>query len=122
MATSRKVLRERIKMEWVNRIMDMLHEEEEVLRVGSNEIAIPVVDAEGNEDWMVITMKVPTGSRLDGEPYDGYAMAEDYKMKCDEKEIKAAENAKKKAEKIAKDEASRKAKAEAKAKAKAEKE
>lgn len=120
MATSRKVLREQIKAIWVERMGEYL-KDEEVLRVGSNELAIPVVDAEGNEDWLVITLKVPTGSR-DGEAYDGYSMAEDYQMKCAEKQMKAEETAKKKAEKIAKDEASRKAKAEAKAKAKAEKE
>ena len=118
--TSRKVLREQIKANWMERIASFLTDEE-VLQVASNELAIPVVDAEGNEDWLVITLKVPTGSR-DGEAYDGYSMAEDYTMKCAEKRAKTEEAAKKKAEKIAKDAASRKAKAEAKTKAKAEKE
>ena len=83
---------------------------EEVLRVGSNEIALPVLDEEGNEKWMVLTFKVPTGSR-DGDAYDGYAMAEDYKMKCEDKERKVKE----KAEKAAKDKAKREAKAKEKA-------
>ena len=74
---------------------------EEVLRVGSNEIALPVVDTDGNEKWMVLTFKVPTGSR-DGDAYDGYSMAEDYQMKQAEKAAKAAENAAKSAKNKAK--------------------
>ena len=80
--------------------------DEEVLRTGSNEIAIPCLDCEGNEQWVVITVKVPTGSR-DGEAYDGYGAAEDYKLKQEEKAVKAEAAAKQKAEKIARDTAAR---------------
>lgn len=76
---------------------------DEVLKVGSAEIAVPVVDEEGNEKFLVITLKVPKGSR-DGEPYDGYGMAEDYKMKQEQKAAKAEKAAKLKAEKIKRDE------------------
>jgi hypothetical protein len=62
---------------------------EEVLRVGSNELALPVVDSAGEERWLVLTFKVPTGSR-DGDAYDGYSMAEDYQMKLKEKAEKQA--------------------------------
>ena len=41
----------------------------------SNEIALPVVDDEGEERWLVLTFKVPTGER-GGDAYDGYSMAE----------------------------------------------
>ena len=61
---------------------------EEVLITKSNEIAIPTLDSEGNEAYMVITFKVPTGSR-DGEAYDGHAEAKDYERAVAEK----AENA-----------------------------
>ena len=74
---------------------------DEVLRTASNEIAIPVVDSEGNERYIVITVKVPTGSR-DGDAYDGYAMAEDYAMKCAERKAKAEEKARKSAERKSK--------------------
>ena len=108
---TRKQLDEEIKLRFLEGVVDHLTDVgEEVLRVGSNEIALPVVDNENNERWLVVTFKVPTGSR-DGEAYDGYSMAEDYKMKLEEK----AEKEKVKAEKAAKDKAKREA-----AKAKAE--
>jgi hypothetical protein len=67
---------------------------EDVLRVKANEIAIPTVDADGEDNWVVITVKVPTGSR-DGDAYDGYGEAESYQMKVKEKAEKEAEKAKK---------------------------
>lgn len=110
---ARKSLREGIKAHYVEVLTKMFHEEE-VLRVGSNEIAFPVVDSEGNEDFVVVTIKIPTGSR-DGDPYDGYAMADDYKMKLEAKAEKAKIAAEKKAKKIEKDKKAREAKAKAKA-------
>lgn len=108
---TRKQLDEEIKLRFLEGVAEHLTDVgEEVLRVGSNEIALPVVDNENNERWLVLTFKVPTGSR-DGEAYDGYSMAEDYKMKLEEK----AEKEKAKVEKAAKDKAKREA-----AKAKAE--
>lgn len=110
---TRKQLDEEIKVRFLEGVADHLTDVgEEVLRVGSNEIALPVVDNENNERWLVVTFKVPTGSR-DGEAYDGYSMAEDYKMKLEEK----AEKEKVKAEKAAKDKAKREAAAKAKEKA-----
>lgn len=85
----------------------------EALQVGSNELAVPVLDDEGNEKWLVLTLKVPTGSR-DGEEYDGYSLAEEYEIRCREKAEKAKATAEKKAKKIASDTAKRKAKAEEK--------
>lgn len=105
MAVSRKVERELIRNEYLNAVAEFLNlKGEEVLKVKSNEIAIPVVGCEDNEDFLVITFKVPTGANKGREPYDGYAMAEDYELKLKEKAEKAKANAKKKAEKIAKDE------------------
>ena len=108
---TRKQLDEEIKVRFLDGVSEHLtNAGEEVLRVGSNEIALPVVDEDGNEKWLVLTFKVPTGSR-EGDAYDGYAMAEDFKMKCEDKERKAKE----KAEKAAKDKAKREAKAKEKA-------
>lgn len=95
MAKTTKVLNEEIKARFLAGVAEHLEQiGEEVLRVGSNEIALPVVDEDGNEKWMVITFKVPTGSR-DGDAYDGYSMAEDYQMKQAEKEAKARARAEK---------------------------
>ena len=113
MAKTAKVLNDEIKVRFLEGVAEHLtNVGEEVLRVGSNEIALPVVDEDGNEKWLVLVFKVPTGSR-DGDAYDGYSMAEDYKMKLAEK----AEKEKAKAEKAAKDKAKREAKAKEKEKA-----
>lgn len=108
---------ELLKTDFLDRVVNFLSSEdggeEEVLRVKSNEIAIPVVDSEGNERWMVLTFKVPTGER-GGDGYDGYSMAEDYQMKQEAK-------AEKKAEKEAKVEADRKKREAEKARKEAEK-
>jgi hypothetical protein len=104
MAISRKVEREILRNEYLEAIiLNFLEKDEQVLRVKSNEIAIPVVGCEGNEDFIVITVKVPTGANKGTEPYDGYELAEDYEMKIAEKERKKVEAEKKKAEKIRKD-------------------
>ena len=116
MAISRKAEREMLKADYLNKIVSYLDDVDEILRVKSNEIAIPVVGCEGNEDFIVITVKVPTGANKGTEPYDGYAMAEEYEMKLKEKERKAKESAEKKAKKIAKDEEVRRKKQEIAAK------
>ena len=113
MAVSRKVEREMIRTEYLNLVADFLHtHDDEVLLVKSNEIAIPVVGCEDNEDFLVITFKVPTGANKGLDPYDGYAEAESYEMKCREKMEKAKANAEKKAKKMARDAEIRKKKAE----------
>lgn len=104
MAVSRKVERELLKENYLNKIIKTFAENEEVLRVKSNEIAFPVVGCEGNEDFIVITVKVPTGADKGMTPYDGYAMAEEFELKTKEKEEKAKVTAEKKAKKIKRDE------------------
>mgnify|MGYP003397793178 FL=1 len=105
---TRKQLDEEIKLRFLAGVTDHLENcGEEVLRVKSNEIALPVVDSSGEERWLVLTFKVPTGERNTGEAYDGYSEAEDYQMKLEEKKAKAAE----KEAKAAKDKAKREAKA-----------
>lgn len=86
----------------------------DVLRTGSQELCIPVVNENGDEGYIVLTFKVPKGSR-DGEPYDGYEVAQDYQMKCEEKERKAKIAAEKKAKKIERDKKLREEKAKLKA-------
>lgn len=113
MTVSRKVEREMIRTNFLNIVTDYLHSiDEEVLLVKSNEIAIPVVGCEGNEDFLVITFKVPTGANKGMEPYDGYAEAESYEMKCREKMEKAKANAEKKERKRKRDEEIRRKKKE----------
>ena len=112
MAVSRKVEREMLRNEYLQKVINAFVIEDEVLRVKSNEIAIPVVGCEDNEDWIVITVKVPTGANKGTEPYDGYEMAEEYEMKLKEKELKAKEKEEKKKKKIERDKEIRKKKKE----------
>lgn len=104
MAVSRKVERELIRSEFLALVTEFLTAHgEEVLRVKSNEIALPVVGCEGSEDFLVITFKVPTGANKGTEPYDAYSEAESYELKLKEKEFKARVAAEKKARKIQRD-------------------
>ena len=113
--TSKKILHDALRAKYIERVSEFLADaSEEVLITGSNEIALTRVDSEGNDEFVVITFKVPTGSR-DGDAYDGYSMAEDFKMKTAEKAEKAKIAAEKKAKKIARDKKMREERAKAKA-------
>ncbi len=99
-------LNEKIRAAYLPRIAKLFEDENDVCRIASNKIAIPVLDEEGTEKWLTITVSVPTDPE-----FDGYTDAQVY-----------AEGVQKKAEKAALREAealARRAKAEAR-KAKAE--
>lgn len=122
MATTKKNVKSELRTVWTEKVAEWLRTNgEDALRVSSNEIAIPVVGSDGNEDFVIFTVKVPIGSR-DGEAYDGYAMAEDFKLKQDSKAAKAAEMAKAKEAKKARDEKAREEKKRAREAAKQVKE
>ena len=115
MGKSKKQLHEALRARYMALVREFLvNQGEEVLQTNSNEFALPVVDEENNDEFIVITFKVPTGSR-DGEAYDGYGEAESYAMKVADKTAKAKEKAEAKAKKIERDKAQREAKAKAKA-------
>ena len=102
MASNVKQLREEVKLNWFLCLKEFVEEEGwEALQTASNEFAIPVVDREGGEHFVVLTIKIPTGSR-DGDAYDGYAAAEDYTMRCEAKRAKALERERKSAERKSK--------------------
>ena len=115
MAKTKAQLHEGIRAKYMEAVSKLLAENgEEVLRTNSNEIAIPCLDEDGNEEFLVLVFKVPTGSR-DGDAYDGYSMAEDYAMKVRDKAEKAEKAKAEKEKKIARDKAMREQKAKAKA-------
>lgn len=116
MANSRKSLREKVKEQYVKKLMEFFAQEEDVLRVGSNEIAFPITDEEGNEDFLVIKASIPIGANKGTEPYDGYAMAEDYEIRMREKSEQAEKKRIEKEKKIKRDEEYRRKKKEAKEK------
>lgn len=112
---SKTSIKNDLRAKYLERIIDLFKVNgEEVLRTASNKIAFPCVDSDGDDQFILITVTVPSGER-GGEPYDGYSEAEAYAMTVANKEAKAKEAAAKKAEKIARDKAIREAKAKAKA-------
>ena len=87
-----------------------LEMETDVLVVSASELAVPCLDDEGNEKFVLIKVSIPRGTR-DGNggyiPYEGYQKAEEYQWKLeDDAKKKEASEAKKQA-KIAKDEQKR---------------
>ena len=117
MAKSQKALNDEIKVKYFEKVWNFLSElGEDVIKVKSNEIAFPVVDSECGEKSVVIVIKVPTGANKGTEPYDPYAMGEEYELKEKAKREKAEKLAKAKAEKIAKDKIRREKEKELKAK------
>ena len=122
MAKTKKQLHEALRNKYLDLFIQFLTEQgEEVLRIKSNEIAFPVVDEERNDEFIKVAISVPTGSRDDGEAFDGFGMAEQYAEKVKTDEEKAKAEAEKKAKKIARDKAQREAKAKAKAEHEAKK-
>lgn len=107
MANSR-VLDNELREKVLQTIMEFYAEKgEDVMQTNSNECAFPCVDSEGNDKWIQIVIKVPSGAR-DEEGYDGYGVAESYKIKVKEKAEKKKKAEEEKAKKIEKDNAKRK--------------
>ena len=84
--------------------------ETDVLPVSASELAVPCLDDEGNEKFVLIKVSIPRGTRNGSggyDPYDGYAVAEDYAIDCQEKAQKKADAEAKKQAKIARDQKAR---------------
>lgn len=102
-----KAMREAVRNQYIAQIMKALEAAgEDVGMSASNEFNMPIVLEDGTEDFIVVKVSVPTGSR-DGEAYDGYAIRTEYTMKVEEKAIKAKAAAEAKEKKIARDKANR---------------
>lgn len=102
MARTKKELKDNLRLKYMEAVKDALTQMgEDVLMVASNKMALPVVDEDGNEYFVELTVKIPNGSR-DGTPYDGYELAEEYegkqRMKAEKLAEKKAKLAKKKEE------------------------
>ena len=102
-----------IRNKMLENIMKMIDSEyaTDALLVSASEIAVPVVDEEGNEKFALIKVSIPRGTRNgDGgyTPYDGYAAAEDYKFDLADKADKARAREEKK-ERAAKEKERKKA-------------
>jgi len=93
----------------------LVNAEEEVFNIKSNVIAVPTLDSAGNESWIEISIKIPKGERLPNgggyAGYDGYALAQSYKLDLEEKAKKVKLAEEKKAKDIAKKNAKKEEKA-----------
>ena len=79
---------------------------EDVMRVGTNEIAFPTVLENGDEETIIIKVSIPTGTRgRDGErePYDPYTANKDYMDKMEMKKAKEEQKRKEREEKKERD-------------------
>lgn len=120
---SAAVLEKELKDSFTKKLVDFLSENgEDVGYIKDNKFNFPVVDAEGNEKFIVVTVAIPKGERLPKQsgggfdPYDGYGEREDFEIHKREMAEKAEQRAKAKAAKIKRDEAYRAKLAEQKAK------
>ena len=105
-----------IRNRFLSFITQTISQEMEIdaLPVSASELAIPCLDDEGNEKWALIKVSIPRGTRNGQggyDPYDGYAVAEDYAHDCNEKAQKKADAEVKKQAKIARDQKTRAEKA-----------
>ena len=84
--------------------------ETDVLPVSASELAIPCLDEEGNEKFVLIKVSIPRGARNGAGgyiPYDGYEANEEYLETLGEKAAKKEAAEAKKQAKIARDQAKR---------------
>ena len=99
---SKAALETAIRNEMLTKVAEVLSKayDTDVLPVSASEVAIPVLDKEGNEKFALIKISIPRGSRNGNggyNAYDGYAAAEDYKLDLEERAAKRAASAEKKA-------------------------
>lgn len=92
-----KELRERIYTKLIPFIEENFGE---VLITTPTELTFPVLDAERNDKFATIILKLPRKNR-DGKPYDGYEEAETYRLtvEIEQAEKKAKQEAKEREEK-----------------------
>lgn len=102
-------LKDALRQVYMDKVMKFLEDSgEEILRTKSNEFAFPAVDSAGNDRYVQVIIRVPSGSTLDGTSFDGYEAAENYKIELEEK-AKKAEAARLKKEKAAAERQAKKA-------------
>ena len=105
-------LETKLRNTYLDMIRNMVSSEVETdaLAVSASELAIPCLDEEGNEKFVLIKVSIPRGTRNGQggyDPYDGYYLAEQYAQDLKDKaECKAQKDAEKQA-KIARDEKKR---------------
>ena len=102
---SKASLETEVRNQVLQTIIEAVNPISDILPISASELALPIVDSEGNEKFAVIKVSIPRGER-DGNggyiPFDGYAAAEDWKLVLAERADKAAKR-KEKAERAEKE-------------------
>lgn len=98
----KQMLDDAIRNDIIARLTKILSEElnADVMPISASEFVTPAVDAEGNEKFVRVSVSVPRGSRnKEGGyiPYDGYKLAEDWRLECEAKALDKAHRAEEKA-------------------------
>lgn len=113
-------LRKQLREGLTKKIMEAMQAAgEEVLQTKANQFCFPCLDANGGEWFARVTIEIPTGSRDDNEPFDGYMEAESYRIKAETDKRKKEEREAAKQAKIQRDEEIRRKKKEIAEKGKA---
>lgn len=102
---SKASLETEIRNNVLQTIIDAVNPLSDILPISASELALPIVDSEGNEKFAVIKVSIPRGERNGNggyTPFDGYAAAEDWKLVLAERADKAAKR-KEKAERAEKE-------------------
>lgn len=91
-----------VKMDFMQKVKNFLESEgETVLQIKSGTYSIPWA-LDGDEGYLNLTFSVPKGTR-DGELFDGYEEAENYRLESEAKAKAKAEREEKKQKKMEKD-------------------
>jgi hypothetical protein len=99
--SNNKIANDKVRDEFINNLMEWL-KGEDVQKTKNNEVAFPFVNELGADEWLRITIAIPTGGR-DGEQFDGYELAKELIISNAEKEKVAIEKEIKKQKKIVAD-------------------
>ena len=96
-----------VKMDFMQKVKNFLESEgETVLQIKSGTYSIPWA-LDGDEGYLNLTFSVPKGTR-DGDLFDGYEEAENYRLESEAKAKAKAEREEKKQKKMEKDRLGRK--------------
>lgn len=91
-----------MKIDFMQKVKNFLESEgETVLQIKSGTFSIPWV-LDGEEGYLNLTFSIPKGTR-EGDLFDGYEEAENYRLESEAKEKAKAEREEKKKKKMEKD-------------------
>lgn len=104
---TRKKENEQKREFFIKDLMDFIETQgNESIRIKNNEVAFPITYENGDEAFIKIAVSIPSGSR-DGDIFDAYSLAEEYKINEKKKKELAKKKAQEKEKKIERDEKQR---------------